>query len=127
MGGTSAFVGLAALLHAATTQELQHLTDDDIDHNRRRIRLGRRPQPTPLDPCSWTALQHCLDHRKALIGNNSHVLIAMQTKATRATASDGYVKNMLRAGWHPTPNLRSPAWSTSSARSTRNSSPPPTA
>ena len=29
-----AFVGLAALLHGATTQELQHLTDDDIDHNR---------------------------------------------------------------------------------------------
>lgn len=99
-----AFVGLAALLHAATTQELQHLTDDDIDHNRRRIRLGRRPQPTPLDPWTWTALQRCLDHRKALISNNSHVLITMQTKATRATASDGYVKNTLRGGWHPTPN-----------------------
>jgi hypothetical protein len=29
--------------------------------------------------------------------NNSHVLITLQTKATRAAASDGYVKNTLRA------------------------------
>jgi hypothetical protein len=92
-----AFVGLAALLHGATTQELQHLTDDDIDHESRRVRLGRRPQPTPLDPCTWSALQHCLDHRKALGSNNSHLLITMQTKATRASASDGYIKNTLRA------------------------------
>jgi site-specific recombinase XerC len=90
-----AFVGLAALLHGATTQELQHLTDADIDNNRRRIRLGRRPQ-TPLDPWTWTALQRCLNHRRALGGNNSHLLITMQTKATRAPASDGYVKNTLR-------------------------------
>ncbi|KMV21480.1 hypothetical protein ACT16_16775, partial [Mycobacterium heckeshornense] len=92
-----AFVGLAALLHGATTQELQHLTDADIDNNRRRIRLGRRPQPTPLDPWTWTALHRCLDHRKVLGGNNSHLLVTMQTKATRAPASDGYIKNTLRA------------------------------
>lgn len=92
-----AFVGLAALLHGATTQELRHLTEEAIDHDRHRIRLGRRPQPTPLDPWTWTALQRCLDHRKALGSNNSHPLITMQTKATRAPASDGYVKNTLRA------------------------------
>jgi site-specific recombinase XerD len=92
-----AFVGLAALLHGATTQELQQLADEDIDHNHCRIQLGRRPQPTPLDPWTWTALQRCLDHRKALGSNNSHLLITMQTKAIRAPASDGYVKNTLRA------------------------------
>jgi hypothetical protein len=92
-----AFVGLAALLHGATTQELQHVTDDNIDHESRRLRLGHRPQPTPLDPWTWTALQHCLDHRKRLGSNNSHVLITTQTKATRAAASDSYVKNTLRA------------------------------
>ncbi|GCE45027.1 hypothetical protein Rhow_001042 [Rhodococcus wratislaviensis] len=91
-----AFVGLAALLHGATTQELQHLTDDDIDHEQHRIRLGRRPQPTPLDPWTWTALQRCLQHRKNLGSNNAHVLITMQTKATRAAASDSYVKQTLR-------------------------------
>jgi site-specific recombinase XerC len=92
-----AFVGLAALLHGATTQELQHLTDDDIDHESHRVRLGRRPQPTPLDPWTWTALQRCLDHRTALGSNNSHMLITLQTKATRAAASDSYVKHTLRA------------------------------
>lgn len=97
-----AFVGLAALLHGATTQELQHLTDADVDHDRHRIRLGRRPQPTPLDPWTWTALQRSLDHRKALSSNNSHLLVTMQTKATRAAASDSYVKNTLReAGIQP--------------------------
>jgi site-specific recombinase XerC len=92
-----AFVGMLALLHGATTQELQHLTDEDIDHDLHRVRLGRRPQPTPLDPWSWTALQRCLDHRKSLRSNNAHVLVTMQTKATRAPASGGYVKNTLRA------------------------------
>lgn len=92
-----AFVGLAALLHGATTQELQHLADEAIDHHSRRVRLGRRPQPTPLDPWTWTALERCLDHRKTLGSNNSHVLITMQTKATRTPASDSYVKHTLRA------------------------------
>jgi hypothetical protein len=92
-----AFVGLAALLHGATTQELQHVTDADIDYESRRVRLGRRPQPTPLDPWTWTALQRSLDHRKTLGSHNSHILVTAQTKSTRAAASDGYVKNTLRA------------------------------
>ena len=92
-----AFVGLAALLHGATTQELRNLTDSGIDRQARRIRLGQRPHPTPLDPWTWTALQHCLDHRAALGSTNPHVLITMQTKATRAAASDSYIKNTLRA------------------------------
>lgn len=92
-----AFVGLLALLHGATTTEIQHLTDGAIDHSRRKVLLGRRPHPTPLDPWTWTALHNCLAHREALRSNNSHVLITNQSKATRAPASDGYVKNTLRA------------------------------
>ncbi|WP_241961959.1 hypothetical protein [Rhodococcus opacus] len=92
-----AFVGLTALPHGATTQDLQHLTDDDIDHDQHRIRLGRRPHPTPLDPWTWTALRRCLQHRRNLGSRNTHVLITMQTKATRTAASDSYVKHTLRA------------------------------
>lgn len=51
----------------------------------------------PLDPWTWIALQRCLDERKRLGSNNSHVLITMQTKATRVLASDGYLKNTLCA------------------------------
>lgn len=90
-----ALVGLLALLHGATTTEIQHLTDEAIDHTGQTIRLGRRPHPTPLDPWTWTALQRCITHRHTLRSSNPHLLITKQTKATRAPASDGYVKHTL--------------------------------
>lgn len=92
-----ALVGLLALLHGATTQELQRVIDTDIDPDHRRVQLGRRPHATPLDPWTWTALQRSLNHRESLHSNNPHVFITMQTKATRVPASDGYIKNTLRA------------------------------
>jgi site-specific recombinase XerD len=92
-----AFVGLAALLHAMTTSELQHLTDAHIDHSARTIRLDHRRHPTPLDPFTWQALQACLSHRQQVGSANRHVLITTRTKATRDAASDGYIKNTLRA------------------------------
>ncbi|MBO0878883.1 MAG: hypothetical protein J2P17_00530 [Mycobacterium sp.] len=92
-----AFVGLAALLHGATTRELQHLTDTAIDHNHQQIQFGTRPHPTPLDPSTWTALNRCLDHRNTMHSTNPHVLITMQTKATHAPPSDTYIKRTLRA------------------------------
>jgi integrase len=50
-----AFVGLMALLHGASSQELRGLRLADIDVARHRIVLGRRPHPVPLDPASWRA------------------------------------------------------------------------
>lgn len=90
-----AFVGLLALLHGATTTDIQYLTDDAIDHEAHTIHIGHRPQPTPLDPWSWTALQRCLTHRKSLRSTNPHIVITNRTKATRAPASAGYVKHTL--------------------------------
>jgi site-specific recombinase XerD len=90
-----AFIGLAALLHGATTTELCQLTVTAIDHEDRSIRLGRRPHPTPLDPWTWTALTTCLAHRHALPTANPHLLVTGRTKATQAPASAGYVKHTL--------------------------------
>jgi site-specific recombinase XerC len=90
-----AFVGLAALLHAATTTELCGLTLAAVDGEHRTIRLGRRPQPTPLDPWTWTALTACINHRRGLGSANPHLLITALTKATRAPASASYVKHTL--------------------------------
>jgi site-specific recombinase XerD len=90
-----ALVGLLALLHGATTQEIRHLTLDAIDHTARATTLTGRPQPTPLDPWSWTAIENCLAHRAWLASTNPHLLITRHTKATRAPASDGYVKHTL--------------------------------
>jgi len=90
-----ALTGLLALLHGATSEELRGITVSDIDPARRTVRLGRRPQPTPLDPATWTAIQRCLDHRDALSTGNPHVLVTRQTKSTRATASAYYLSHIL--------------------------------
>jgi hypothetical protein len=66
------------------------------------VHLPGRPQPTPLDPWTWTAIQHCLEHRQALSSDNPHLLITRVTKATRAPADSGYIKNTAaRAGVRP--------------------------
>jgi site-specific recombinase XerD len=90
-----ALVGLLALLHGATTTEIQLLADGAIDHSHRSVALGRRPHPTPLDPATWTALEHCITHRDTMRSHNPHLLITQRTKATRAPASAGYVKHTL--------------------------------
>ena len=54
--------GLLGLLHGASPGELRCLRPGDLDLPAATIRLGRRPQPTPLDPATATALRRCLDH-----------------------------------------------------------------
>jgi len=92
-----AMVGLLALLHGATNQELRDLTIDDIDPASRSIRLGSRPQPTPLDPASWAALQRCLAHHGQITTGNPYVLVTRGTKATQAPASTYYLSHVLDA------------------------------
>jgi site-specific recombinase XerC len=97
-----AAVGLLALVHGATTQELRRLTVASIDPAAQAVHLPGRPQPTPLDPWTWAAIRHCLDHRQALRTDNPHLLVTRVTKATRAPADSGYVKNAVApAGIRP--------------------------
>jgi hypothetical protein len=97
-----AAVGLLALVHGATTQELRYLTASAIDPARQAVHLPCRPQPTPLDPWTWTAVQRCLEHRRSLNTDNPHLLVTRVTKATRAPADSGYVKNTVApAGVRP--------------------------
>ncbi len=49
-----ALLGLLALLHGASCQEVRLARCQDIDSATRSLRLGRRPVPTPLDPATWT-------------------------------------------------------------------------
>jgi hypothetical protein len=60
-----ALTGLLALIHAATTQEIRHLTVEAIAPATQAVTLRGRPQPIPLDPWTWTAIQNCLAHRQA--------------------------------------------------------------
>jgi site-specific recombinase XerC len=97
-----AAVGLLALIHGATTQEIRYLTVAGIDPAVQAMRLPGRPQPTPLDPWTQTAIHRCLEYRQALKSDNPHLLVTRVTKATRAPADSGYVKNTVaRAGVRP--------------------------
>ncbi len=97
-----ALTGLLALIHGATTP-------GDPVPDRRGDRPGPpgrhtagRPQPTPLDPWTQAAVEACLAHRQALNSTNPHLLVTLQTKATRAPSGDSYVKNILApAGIRP--------------------------
>lgn len=88
-------LGLLALLHAASSQEVRLLRCSDIDTTDRSVRLGRRPHPVPLDPVSWTALQRCLGHRATQRTANPHVVVTRGTKAGVAPASTAYFTHLL--------------------------------
>lgn len=90
-----ALVGLLGLLHGATTQQIGQLAIATVDRADRTITLSGRPQPTPLDPWTWTALENCLAHHDMLRSTNPHVIVTRQTRSTRRAASDGYVKHAL--------------------------------
>lgn len=90
-----AFLGLLALLHGASSAEARHLTLDDIDHTAVAVHLGKRPNPTPLDPAAWAALLRCLAHRTTLRTTNPHVIVTKGTKLTSAPASPVYTTHVL--------------------------------
>lgn len=97
-----AAIGLLALIHGATTQEIRHLTVSGIDPACQAVLLPGRPHRTPLDPWTWTAIQACLARRDSLKSDNPHLLVTRVTKATTAPADSGYVKNTLApAGVRP--------------------------
>jgi len=92
-----AFVGLLALLHAASVSELRPLTINNVNTTMRTVRLGRRPHPVPLDPLSFTALERCLAHRATLGTENPHVLVTRGTRAHRTPPSQPYLSHVLDA------------------------------
>jgi site-specific recombinase XerC len=90
-----ALVGMLALLHAASSQDVRLLRILDIDHDRCSVRLGVRPHPVPLDPATWAVLLRCLDHRAGQNTTNPHVIVTKGTKAAQAPASTAYLSHVL--------------------------------
>ena len=90
-----ALLGILALLHGASGDEVRHLRVNDIDETARTTRLGSRPRPVPLDPASWRVLQRCLAHRESQRTANPHVIVTKVTKAGRSPASTAYVTHLL--------------------------------
>jgi integrase len=90
-----ALLGILALLHGASGDEVRHLRVDDIDETAGTARLGSRPLPVPLDPASWQVLLRCLAHRESQRTANPHVIVTKVTKAGRSPASTAYVTHLL--------------------------------
>jgi site-specific recombinase XerC len=88
-------VGLLALLHGASVAELRGIHAADLDLTAATIRLGHRPQPTPLDPHTTTALRHVLTHRRAIGPDNPHLLINQKTKTIAGPVSAAYLEKLL--------------------------------
>ncbi|MFF5196324.1 MULTISPECIES: hypothetical protein [Streptomyces] len=76
-----ALLGMLALLHGASSTEVRTLKIIDIDAVAQTTRLGKRPDPVPLDPASWTVLERCLNHRAEWPTVNPHVMVTKGTKA----------------------------------------------
>ena len=74
----------------------QDLPTGDVDPAAGSVRLGRRPQPVPLDPATWAAVERCLRYHRELRTANPHLLVTRKTKAARTPASEDYTRNLLR-------------------------------
>ena len=92
-----ALVGILALLHGASGQELRLLRCDTIDQQERTIRFNGRPHPVPLDPASWAVMMRCLAHRQSQHTRNPHVIVTKVTKTGREPASTAYLTHVLDA------------------------------
>ncbi|GAA2350387.1 hypothetical protein OKJ48_03195 [Streptomyces kunmingensis] len=90
-----AFIGLAALLHAATIAELRQLTDADIDPHRHSVRFPGRSVHLPLDSATWTALERCQEHRCRLGTNNPHLLVTRLTRTHHGPAGAAHIRDSL--------------------------------
>jgi hypothetical protein len=82
-----ALLGILALLHGASSDEVRHLRVSDIDETDKTARLGSRPRPVRLDPASWQVLSRCLAHRESQRTANPLVIVTKGTKAGRSPAS----------------------------------------
>ncbi|MBW3703111.1 hypothetical protein DTB58_02790 [Streptomyces griseus] len=61
----------------------------------------------PMDPASWTALQHCLAHRQGQHTDTPHVIVTKITRTGRAPASTAHVSHLLDPCGVPPRTLRS--------------------
>ncbi|MFD0375909.1 hypothetical protein [Streptomyces sp. NPDC127112] len=90
-----AFIGLAALLHAATTTELRHLPLTDLATASRTVRFPGRSVDLALDDATWRALEACLTHRRTLYTDNPHVLVTRLTRVITGPAGAAHIRDSL--------------------------------
>ncbi|MGV9504789.1 integrase [Streptomyces tendae] len=90
-----AFIGLAALLHAATVTELRLLTDSGINFHHQSVQFPGRSAALPLDNATWTALERCREHRRGLDSDNPHLLVTRLTRTRLSPAGAAHIRDSL--------------------------------
>ncbi|MFB8273437.1 hypothetical protein ACFC96_43595 [Streptomyces sp. NPDC055955] len=90
-----AFIGLAALLHAASIAELRRLTDSGINSHHQSVQFPGRSAALPLDNATWTALERCREHRRGLGSDNPHLLVTRLTRTHRGPAGAAHIRDSL--------------------------------
>jgi integrase len=88
-------VGILALLHALTNEELRTLQIEDVDLHAKNLQVDGRPLPVPLDPASLTAIEACIAHRAGLGTRNPHLIVTKVTKPRTTPASPAYLTHVL--------------------------------
>lgn len=101
-----ALVGMLALIHGASKQEVRFLRCDDIDRTEHTVQLGQRTHPVPLDPATWAVLQRCLEYRQGQHTHNPHIIVTRITKSGKTPASAWYSGQVLAPSGVPTSTLR---------------------
>lgn len=90
-----AAAGLLGLLHGASPAELRFLQVDDINLSAGTVRLGARPEHTPLDPATSLAIGRCLERRTSAQRLNPHLFVNRTSKTGRGPVSIDYLKGVL--------------------------------
>lgn len=90
-------VGLLSLIHGASCAELRGLRAVDVDLDAATVRLGRRPQPVPLDPISAAAVRAVRDARAASGTKNPHLIVTKDTRLHQTPCSPYFMTHILDA------------------------------
>jgi integrase len=90
-----AAAGLLGLLHGASSAELRTAQIHDIDLSAGTIRLGSRPEHTPLDPPTSLAIKRCLEGRTPAQRLNPHLFVNQSSKTGHGPVSVSYLERLL--------------------------------
>lgn len=88
-------IGLLGLLHGTSVTELRSLRINDVDLAAATVALGRRPQPTPLDPATATALGRHLHDRDHHHDTGPWLLVNQKSKTVGKQVSVDYLAVIL--------------------------------
>lgn len=87
--------GLLGLVHGASPTEMRVLQVGDIDLFAGTVKLGFRPEPTPLDPVTSAAIRRSLEQRTPARNLNPYLFVNQANKTTGGPVSSSHLERLL--------------------------------